>query len=248
MHEVNTVIAEIAGVFAADGSMQEAHICFWGNPIEDKEYYDLVLKDLFKKAFAIDIRPHLKESNGVYGFYVCKRPVLDYFKNTLEFKPGPKTSTVIVPRVIMESNDIEIQKAFIRGFMAADGCLNFFRRKGSASEFNKKFRTAPRISIASVSKRAIQELHEVLETIGIKNCVQLQKSKNLAWKDTFRIFVNGRQRIEKWNYLIGFSNPRDKTKYDLFQKFGFVPPFTSIQQRYKILNKELDIYSLYQGP
>jgi DNA-binding transcriptional regulator WhiA len=248
MQELTREISELAGVFAAGGSMQEAHICFWGNPVEDKEYYDTVLKEYFKSAFGVEIRPHEKKSNQVYGFYVCKKHVLNYFKNELGFKPRPKTYTVQVPRMIMESNDLEIHKAFVRGFMASDGCLNFFKRKGTASKFKRKFRAYPRISIASVSEKIIKELQILLENLEIKSCICFQKSKNPKWKACFRLFINGKERLEKWNSIIGFSNPKDKTKFEIFKKYGFVPPSTSIGQRYKILNNELDIYDLYQGP
>ena len=38
--KITSEIAELAGIFAADGFMQKYHICFWGNPKSDKEFYD----------------------------------------------------------------------------------------------------------------------------------------------------------------------------------------------------------------
>ncbi|MDO8647699.1 MAG: LAGLIDADG family homing endonuclease [Candidatus Diapherotrites archaeon] len=248
MQEITPEISEIAGVFAADGSMQEKHICFWGNPIEDKEYYDNVLGELFKKAFGIEIRLHEKKSNGVYGFYVCKKHVLDYFKNELGFKPGPKTYTVQVPKIILESNDLKIQKAFVQGFMSADGCLTFYKRGGTASNFNKKYNVCPRIMLSSVSEKIILQLQEILNKIEINSFIMKAKSANPKWKDNIILYVNGTERVKRWNELIGFSNPKDKTKFEIFKQFGFCPLKTSIFQRYKILNNELSIYDFYQGP
>lgn len=73
MIKITQEISELAGLFAADGSMQKEHICFWGNITEDKEYYNNVVKGLFKKAFQIRINLHEKKSNSVYGFYVCDK-------------------------------------------------------------------------------------------------------------------------------------------------------------------------------
>jgi len=248
MQEITLEISELAGVFAADGSMQEEHICFWGNPIEDKEYYDVVLKDLFKKAFEIDVRPHLKESNGVYGFYVCKKHVLDYFINELDFKPGPKTYTVKVPKIILESKDLEIQKAFVKGYASADGGLNFYRKTGNYCSFKKKFHYYPRLDIVSVSKQIIEEMSAVLEKAGIQNIILECKSSNEKYKTVFKIAINGKDRLKKYANLIGFSNPKDETKFEIFKRFGFCPTNTNIIQRYSILNNELDIYSFYKGP
>mgnify|MGYP006312776507 CR=1 FL=1 len=44
--KINPGIAELAGFFAADGSMSENHISFWGNPESDKLFYDFYLKKI----------------------------------------------------------------------------------------------------------------------------------------------------------------------------------------------------------
>ena len=56
--KIEIEISEIAGLFAADGSMQKEHISFWGNPKSDKDYYDNRLTYLFQKAFNLNINPH----------------------------------------------------------------------------------------------------------------------------------------------------------------------------------------------
>ena len=35
-------LAEILGMFAADGCLQKDYICMWGNIHEDKDYYDKI--------------------------------------------------------------------------------------------------------------------------------------------------------------------------------------------------------------
>ena len=80
---VTMELAELAGLFAADGSMQQKHLCFWGNISEDRDYYDFVIKKLFIEAFNINVRLHEKKSNSVYGFYICDRKVLVCFNKYL---------------------------------------------------------------------------------------------------------------------------------------------------------------------
>src|SRR3989344_3373733 len=124
-NKISLEIAELAGIFAADGSMQKQHICFWGNITEDKKYYDTIIVPLFRKAFSIEIKPHEKASNSVYGFYVCKKEVIKFFNENLKFPIGCKTYTVRVPAVIRDSKNPKIWCAFIRGFTDSDGTLSF---------------------------------------------------------------------------------------------------------------------------
>ena len=117
MINLNKNIAELAGIFAADGSIQKAHICFWGNITEDREYYNKVIRSLFKKSFNIDVNPHDKKSNSVHRFYVCNREIIKYFSKYLGFNFGNKTYSVRIPKIIMQSNNTEIWASFIRGFL-----------------------------------------------------------------------------------------------------------------------------------
>lgn len=52
--------------------------------------------------------------------------------------------------------------------------------------------------------------------------------------------------MNQWINIIGFSNPVNKTKYDLFVRYGFFPSGATINQRYKMLNGELDPYIFYE--
>jgi hypothetical protein len=70
-------LAEVLGIFAADGSMQDSHLCMWGNIKEDKEYYDTIVCPLFSKIFNKNITAHEKKSNSVYGFYLCRKSAVE---------------------------------------------------------------------------------------------------------------------------------------------------------------------------
>lgn len=245
MYTLGRETAEIAGLFAGDGSMQEEHICFWGNPQTDKHYYDEVLKRLFRNGFSIEINPHYKKSNGVYGFYVCDKKVIRFFKNILGFAPGNKTYSLKIPERIFRAKNKEIWAAFIRGYFAADGCLNFHKRYGSYCDFKRKFHVYPRLFITSVSKQVLTETQELLSRLGINSRIQFKVSKNPDWQNSYALVVKGEKRLAKWAKIIGLNNLRDKTKLQVFMRFRFMPPNTTLDQRTKILNNELDITSFY---
>lgn len=247
MFKLNANIAEIVGFFVADGCLQKNYICFWGNLSEDRNFYDYYLKKLFKQSFDINIKPHEKKSNSVYGFYVCNKEILNFFKKDLGFNPGSKTYSVRVPEIIMGNEDNLIIAAFIRGFCAGDGCLTFGKCYGNCKEILSKINTYPRIQLVSVSKDLIEDISVLLNRLGIKHFISKRNSRKVNEVDSYLLQISGKKRLEKWMEIIGFSNANHQTKYEIFKKHGFVPPFTTYEDRKKILKGEICPFSFY-GP
>jgi intein/homing endonuclease len=225
--KITSEISELAGLFAADGSMQRNHLCFWGNPIEDKDYYDIHLKSLFLKSFNMDIRPHHKKSNSVYGFYVCDKRIISYFNEILGFPIGRKTYSLTVPSIIYENKDNNIISAFLRGFCAGDGCLSFDKRYGNYRKILTIIHTYPRIQIRSVSKELLLQLLNMLERLNIVGNISRKKSKKPNEVDSYLLQISGKTRLKTWIDKIGFSNPNHSTRYEIFKKHGFVPSNTT---------------------
>ncbi len=245
--EITPELVEIVGFFVADGSLQKNYICFWGNISEDRHFYDIHLKNLFKVAFNVEINPHEKKSNSVYGFYVCKRGVLDFFKEPLGFNVGSKTYIVRVPKIILNSNNKEIISAFIRGFCAGDGCLTFGKCYGNCRKILSQIHTYPGIQLISVSYNLIKDISFLLDKLDIQHFISKRNSRKVNEVDSYLLQISGKLRLSKWVKLIGFSNDNHQSKYEIFKKHGFVPPFTTYEDRKKILRGELDPYSFY-GP
>ncbi len=238
-------IAELAGLFAADGSMQKGHISFWGNIREDREYYDNVIRPLFKKAFDIEVRPHEKASNSVYGFYVCKKRVIKFFNEDLGFPYGKKTYTVRVPKRILRSSDLEILSSFLRGFSDGDGNLNFGKKYGKCQKILKIINTYPRIHLTSVSVPLIDDLSFLLSQLDINHTISKIRARKSNESDSRRIEIRGKPRVKKWMEIVGFSNPVQTTRYEIFKKHDFVPVYTTLIQRKAILRGEIDPWSFY---
>ena len=226
--EISPELAEICGIFCADGCLQKAYVCIWGNITEDREYYDNHLTKIFLNNFGIILRVHEKTSNSVYGFYTCDRKIGDFFNN-LGFKPGNKTYTMRVPKQIRESEDTEVLASFLRGFADGDGCLNFDKRYGKYIEFKRKYHNYPRIQIKCVAKILVEDMCKMLDKLGIKYFTRLHKRVGGNNTVAYSICVEGCARVEKWIDLIGFKNPVYLTKYKIWKRYGFVPPNTSIK-------------------
>lgn len=235
-------LAEIFGIFAADGCLQEGYICLWGNIFEDKEYYNNFICPLFSKVFKKEIIAHEKKSNSVYGFYVCDKKIIQTFKEAGFIRN--KTYSVKVPQFILDSNDTRIYSAFIRGFADCDGCISFMKRKGKYSEFKRKFNTYPRISISVTSPNIVEDISFMLNKLYIKHTKYSRKSKKLNEKEVYNLYVRGPERVEDWMKKVGFSNPSKQIKYEIWKKFGICPSNISLEQRKLILQNKINPFNL----
>ncbi len=241
--EVTKELAETLGIFAADGSMQDNHLCMWGNLTEDREYYDKIVCPLFSKVFNKNIQAHEKKSNSVYGFYLCDKKAIELLKEFGFCKR--KTYIVQVPKVILESEDSKIFSSFIRGFADCDGYISFLKRKGKYCEFKRKFHTYPRIGIKIASKNMVEGLSYMLKKLNILHTTYIEKAREQNLSDIYSIEIRGKERVEDYILKIGFNNPAQFSKYLVWKKFGFCPVKTSIKQRELILSDKLDPCSFY---
>ena len=241
--EITVEIAELAGFFAADGSMQKEHLCFWGNPKSDKDYYDRYLPKLFSKAFGISINPHEKPSNSVYGFYICNKKIIEFFNKKLGFPIGKKTYSVEIPDIIYR--DKNLVRAFIRGFFAGDGCLNFDKRYSQDQKILRVIHTYPRIQIKCVSKNLIYQMSNFLNNLEIINFISKKQSRKRNEAESYMLQVSGKIMLDRWVDEIGLSNDNHRTRYEIFKKHGFVPSNTTYKERLKILEGKLNPWSFY---
>ncbi len=236
-------LCEVLGMFSADGGLQKKYICIWGNIKEDRDYYDKVVCPLFSKVFEKKIIAHEKKSNSVYGFYICDKKIVNFLRK-MEFSNN-KTYNVKVPNIILSNNNQNLYAAFIRGFVDCDGYISFMKRKGKYQLFKRKFNTYPRIGIKAASKNIIKDLSYMLKKLDIEHTINVYRSKKLNWADIYIIEIRGKTRIMNYINKIGFNNPSQYSKYEVWKKFGFCPPSTTIKQRKLILQNKLDPYSFY---
>ena len=120
--------AELLGLHTGDGWLSKE----WGLAINrnDTVMIDRVLK-LVRKVLGVEPFVSKKQDQSI-SVRSGQPQVLQFFKG-YGFPSGKKARIVTVPRLILESNDLRVVRAFLRGLFSADGCFSHRRRTGSCT-------------------------------------------------------------------------------------------------------------------
>lgn len=66
------------------------------------------------------------------------------------------------------------------------------------------------------------------------------KKQKPNWNPTYLVRIDGNINVKRWFELIGSKNPKHITKFQIWKEFGFCPPYTTLEDRKKILKAELN--------
>lgn len=235
----NPEIAEILGAFIGDGWIEKRgsawYIC--GNPEEDKEYYDDFLAPLFSKHF-ISVKPRHFTYWGVYGIVTYRTEII---KKALAsgFHAGDKARTVTIPDEIMNSENLDVKTAVLRGIFDADGTFYAIRKTGKYdSVWSQTHHAQPRLTLSSASQGLMRQISTLLDEIGILYCVSVVPAGFCSGRNhntTYRLWINRCESIFRWFEVIRTSNPRLTSRYEVWKRLGYLPPYTTHSYRKALL-------------
>ncbi|MBU1199419.1 MAG: hypothetical protein KKF46_07055 [Nanoarchaeota archaeon] len=240
----NPKIAEILGAFIGDGWIESDKDALYitGNTTEDKQYYDNHLASLFSKYFA-PVKPKKFPYWKVYGIVTYKKEVIKK-AISLGFQIGPKSLIAEIPKNILYSNNKDVIKAVLRGIFDTDGSFWCERSRAKTStEWKKNHNYHPELRITSCSKKLVEQIKYLLNKLDIKSKITQKGKKGFKFgrniNDSYALNIRRKAEIEKWFKIIGTNNPRHKTRHDVWKKIGYLPPYTSIEERITILKKRV---------
>ncbi len=239
--KINPDIAEIIGAFIGDGWIEyrEKGLYITGCPTEDKLYYDNYLAPLFSKHLQ-KVKPKNFTSWKVYGIASYRKEVINKALK-MGCQKGEKCLTVEIPNVILKEKDHNIIKSLLRGIFDTDGSFWCERSRAKTSTLWKRTHNYhPEFRITSCSKKLLEQIKYLLDELKIESKV-VQKSEkkyqlNRNRSPLYALNIRKIKEIEKWFKIIGTSNPRHQTRYQVWKKLGYLPPRTTIHQRFEILN------------
>jgi len=231
--KLNEDLSELIGIIIGDGCINKNYkrkdyrIQISGNKVEDKEYYDIYLKNLIFRCLNIHSKPYLGKNNA-YIMQFQSEPFRIFLQS---LRVGPrKTKTVIIPDEIKA--DSNFLKACIRGIADSDFTFICTKRKKDGIHYY------PRITAQFASKNLVKDLEKSLRfmgfTLNTKYNYKRKDKRGFTYTTNF-INLDGPYNIQKWMDLIGFSNSRILTRYLVWKKFNQLKPKTTIVERKKLL-------------
>lgn len=239
----NPEIAEILGNFIGDGWIESTKDALYiaGSQTEDKEHYDTFVAPTFSKYFT-KVSPKNFPYWHVYGIVSYKKKIVQKAID-LGFQVGKKSYIAKIPDWIMDSNNKDIIKSVIRGIFDTDGCFYCKKAYGKYDKpWTKEHHCKPRIIFNLTSKMLVNQMCFLFSKINIEFKRYARTPKSNPLKNNSKIYtihINKYNHIERWFKIVKTSNSRHQTRYDVWKKFGYLPPKTSIKQRKKMLSYKL---------
>lgn len=244
--EVTPELAELFGAYVGDGTMSnrdgKGALLSIAASREEEEWLNHVA-NLFEQIF--NYHPKVLWNSNVYKIQIGVDEICEFFKES-GFPAGEKGLTVRAPKVVIETSDKMI-KSFLKGYFDADGCLCFERNPlGRYTLFKKTHHYYPRILLTSISKNLIvTDIKQILDTIGLRyNTREILPRKKNEHK-SYVATVAGTTQIKAWMKEVGSFNPVHVSKFNLWEKLGFCPTKTTLDQRRAMLSDELNPQIFY---
>jgi hypothetical protein len=247
--QIDEQLAEFCGAFIGDGWIESRKSVLYiaGDRTEDKEYYDAYLAPLFSKVIC-HVSPQAFPYWNVYGIRCCKSALIQECIN-LGLQAGKKAYSAKIPDAIMLSENKDVRIAVLRGIFDTDGCFFCDISRSSSDSWRKTYHCRPEIHIVSCSKDLLFQMQNILINLGIGSKLSAHESAGHKHKrnvhTSYHLRIRKLDHVKRWFEIIGSNNPRHKTKYAMWQKFGFLPPRTNIFQRKAMLCGELNPYACY---
>lgn len=228
--EISKELAEEIGIHIGDGcsglyGKNDYQYAITGG-VEDEKYFLDFVAPLIKNLFGLD--HHFKKSkkdNSITLRYCSKQLVL--FKANIGLPVGSKNQ-ISIPKIVLESGFI---LDCLRGIFDTDGSILFKTKDGKSSFY-------PVVKLFSKSKVLIEQISSVLENENIGCSTQYNvfvRDKRGFNSTTHGVYVNGKKNLESFMTKIGFSNPKHYSKYLLWKNQGFLKPYSTLENRLKIL-------------
>lgn len=217
---------ELIGAILGDGHVHTTanRITLTGS-LEDFYYSELYMNPLIKSLYSVNV--YIRKSKYKNSFclvFESKEVMKDLLSYGL--KRGAKDNLKMLR---LASNEQLIP--FLCGLFDTDGSLKF-------SKQSKDYNYYPRIQFAFKASDFSDQLGFLFERLGFNFGKWYCKRDN-----EYYYHISGADNLEKWNKMIGFSNPVHKSKYLFWKKEGFCVPRSSLDDRLKALSLKMTTFS-----
>jgi len=229
-------LAEDIGIMVGDGNIGfftglghgNYEVGVTGNMITDYHFLSRYVKGLKLKLFGLGFYFQVRPAIKTCRLRMYSKGLVNFYNKTIGLPLGSKKN-VGIPDIILNS-DIINKKFFLRGLADTDMTLIFKRVKKDVLHY-------PVIKLGTVSINLVLHVKKMLEDIGFGPSISLNmEAYHTKAKKTYRthqLYLNGKRNLQKWVQEIGFKNPKNLLRYNLWKNQGFSLPNNDIE---KIMN------------
>jgi|SRR3989344_218190 len=227
-------LAYLIGVLTGDGCIHyrknkhEYSIHCAGHPIDEKSYYDLIIRSLLKNLFGISPAMQFFKKNKkgtIYGFRIYSKSLFLYLTQVIGLPIGKKYDYLQIPLVILERPDLI--PYFIQGLFDTDGCISFKKRY-------RDYPYYPVISLSSKKDYLINQVTNYLRNAGFNVATRYNyrvkdKRNKKCYTIISRLEMSGFENLNHWCETLNFQSPKHLEKINKYYlkviaREGFEPP------------------------
>ena len=218
--EMNEKLAEDIGIMIGDGcistynsdNLTNNFISVDGNSLTDREYLLKYVHDLKFDLYNLNFNAHSKKNRNEISIRIYSQGLLQFYTKVIGLPLGKKTN-IGIPSFVWKKDDFI--KACLRGIIDTDG------------NFQLRINNYPQIKLAVSSKKLIEDCKRAFKLLGIgtnikTDCTHIHNVTNRPYISNY-LYLSGREKFKRYMKLIGFSNPNNLLKYNLWKQNNFLP-------------------------
>ncbi len=213
-NKLSNELAYLCGILAGYGHISREDsrknlVSCGGNPKDEKEFYDIIIKNLLKDLFNINVNPR-DLGDGTYGFRFESKAAIYLLTKVIGLPRGKKYEFIKIPTLFLQDRDLVLE--FIRGLFDTDFgfCLT------------KKYHDAPyypQICFDSKSKKFTKEVWQALKDFGLNfngkvyRVYDKDERAKAGFTITYRFDMYGHKYFLRILKLIKLRHPKHIKKY-----------------------------------
>ncbi len=242
-------IAEFLGWYFGDGCIsikKRKQFFLTGDLGEELKFYEEVVVPTFNRLFQKHLNYEVKlrkyPSVGVCGIYIFNEEFVSNLLKWFQLKGGKKLE-VTLPTFSTSGEKI----SFLRGLFDTDGSIYFCKSnvKTKKPTFSNTFHYKPKIKIATISENIIDYVYNLLLELGFSPRLYSPRRQRSNENIMYSLVLDTQENVDKWIESVGFRNHKHNSKVNVWKKFGFCPPNTSVKERELIISEKIDPLSYY---
>ena len=217
------LLAYETGVHLGDGSLYVNRIVYAGDSREDKPFYSEIFPQVLEELYGLKPRFFFPKGENTILTTLYSSKIASFKAKELGLPVGNKLQIRNFPKELKDNYPHKI----LQGLADSDFGIYFRDQNGDG------YHEYPRIEGSFNNPFFVSEIVEMLDALQIKCNVRkcLRREKFVE----YRVWIEGKPRVNSWLQKVGFKNPKHLTKFELWKKFGYCQPHINYLERMALL-------------